>query len=152
MTATQRLVMLCPSRVLRTVLSCIAIEQPPTNLRLSVLPGRISTRSPVTVSPSLSPALSVPITDMRDKTNIRLESVAWSSVPFPPPFPVPSSLFRSPHAKATPVHGCMKNTRLPNPLRKERELVAGLATLLLDDGGELLDLALGAEEGAELGV
>jgi len=46
----------------------------------------------------------------------------------------------------------MKNTRLPNPLRKERELVAGLATLLLDDGGELLDLALGAEEGAELGV
>lgn len=29
--------------------------------------------------------------------------------------------------------------------------MAGLATLLLDNVGELLDLALGAEEGAELG-
>jgi hypothetical protein len=31
-----------------------------------------------------------------------------------------------------------------------RRLVAGLATLLLDDVGELFELALGAEEGAEL--
>jgi hypothetical protein len=30
--------------------------------------------------------------------------------------------------------------------------VTGVATLLLDDGGELLNLALGAEERTELGV
>lgn len=47
----------------------------------------------------------------------------------------------------------MKNTRLPSSTPEKnqgRSLVAGLATLLLDDVGELLDLALRAEEGAEL--
>lgn len=42
------------------------------------------------------------------------------------------------------------NVQYKNSPYAMMRLVAGLATLLLDDVGELLDLALGAEEGAEL--